>query len=353
MPDRPPGSRNALAWAGGGAVIAVATALTALLVVLLLDGRERSSQGPGAPALSRALTLRAAPDEDAEAVAPVRLEAGVPVLVSGRSADGGWLLLQVPGRATTGWAPADAVVNAGELSALPVIKPSPPPTAAPSLAAAAGPPQTPDLPDLAIEAAFSRQNRLVVIIANVGNSDIDGAVFVVVDEGEPQRVDVSGKPLRSGETLEAVLEEEYVQRRATVTIEVHAAPGVEEADVASNRLQAVITPDVPNDLEVLSVELDSDELDPELARFGITLRNNSVIPLVGAVTIAVRRAAPDNVLIGSFAAQLEIEAGGTQLYEREFDLASGEPPLDLASIQVILSSDAINDANSTNNVFPR
>ena len=102
-----------------GAVIAVATALTALLVVLLLDGRERSSQGPGAPALSRALTLRAAPDEDAEAVAPVRLEAGVPVLVSGRSADGGWLLLQVPGRATTGWAPADAVVNAGELSALP------------------------------------------------------------------------------------------------------------------------------------------------------------------------------------------------------------------------------------------
>ena len=348
MSDPPARSRTALAWAGGGAVIAVATALTALLVVVLVDGRERSSKGTAAPTLTRALTLRAAPNENAEAVAPVRLEAGVPVLVSARSSDGGWLLLQIPGRDTTGWAPADAVANADEQGALPVIESSPPPTQAPSPDASAAPGQTPDLPDLAIEAAFSRQNRLVLIIANVGNADIDRAVLIVVDDGEPQHVDVSGKPLRSGETLEAVLQEEYVQRRATVTIEVHADPDVAEENIANNSLQAVIAPDAPNDLEVLSVDLD-----PELARVGITVRNNSVIPLVGSVTVAVRRAAPESVLIGSFAAQLDIEAGGTQLYEREFDLASGAPPLDLASILVILSSNAINDADASNNVFPR
>jgi hypothetical protein len=245
------------------------------------------------------------------------------------------------------------VANADEQGALPVIEPSPQPTPASSADAAAAPARTPDLPDLAIEAAFSRQNRLVVIVANVGDADIDGAVFVVVDGGEPQRVDVSGKPLRSGETLEAVLAEEYVQRRATVTIEVHASPAAEKEDVANNRLQAVIAPDVPNDLEVLTVELRPQGSAGERARFGITLRNNSVIPLVGAVTIAVRRAAPENVLIGSFAAPLDIVAGGTQLYEPEFDLASTEPSLELSTIQVILSSDAINDANASNNVFPR
>lgn len=358
MRDRPAGSRSALAWAGGGAVVAVAAVLTALLVVVLIDGRERSSQAPAAPTLRRAVTLRAAPGEDAEAIAPVRLEAGVPVLIAGRSADGGWLVLQVPGRDAMGWAPADAVANAGELSAVPVIEPAAAPTATPSPTAAAGAVQTPDLSDLALEAVFSRENRLVVIVANVGNADIDGAVFVIVDGGEPKRVDVGGKPLRPGETLEAALEHEYVQRRATVAVEVRPVPGVEEEDVANNRLEVVIAPDIPNDLGVLSVELPSGELPPvepdrEPARFVITLRNNSVIPLVGIVTIAVRRTAPESLLIGSFVAVLEIEAGGTQVYEETFELDPGQPDLELASIHVILSSDAINDADASNNVFPR
>ena len=346
MRDRAAVRRSGLAWAGGAAVVAAAAAVTALVVVALFDGRE---QAPSAPTLSRAVTLRAAPSEDAEAVAPLLLEAGVPVVPAGRSEDGRWLVLDIPGRDVVGWAPADAVANAGDLAALPVVGGMASPTSTPTpTAAVAGPTQTPDLPDLVIEAIFSRENRLVVVVANVGVADVDGPILVIVDGGEPIRVDVSGKPLRAGETLEAVLEQEYVQRRAPVPVEVRPGEGVEEKDADNNRLQRMIAPDVPNDLELLSVELE-----PELARFAITVRNNGVIPLVGEVTVAVRRTAPASLLIGNFVASLDVEAGGTQVYEREFDLAAGAPALDLASIQVILSTDAINDASARNDIFPR
>ena len=234
------------------------------------------------------------------------------------------------------------------VEALPVVGDASETAALPSPAAAGGAPTaTPDFPDLVIEAVFSRDNRLAVVVTNLGNADIEGAIFVAVAGATPVRIDIGGKPLRPGDTLEAVLPDEYVQLRAVVTVEVRPSEGVEEEDTANNRFETIIEPDIPNDLELLSVELG-----PEPATLTITVRNNSVIPLVGTVTIAVRQTAPSTLLLGRFQAPLEIEAGGTQSYQQRFDVADADA-LDLARIQVILSSDAINDARESNNIFPR
>ena len=351
MRQRTPGRRAALVWAGGAAIVAGTAAVTAILIATLFrdgfrDG-DATIEALLTPTVSGAVTLRAFPSEQADAVA--QLKDGVPVTLVGRTEDSNWLVLSIPARGVVGWAPAGAVQNAGDVSALPLVDGADEAQPLPASTPAAGAPtQTPDYPDLVIEAVFSRENRLVVLIANEGNADVGGAIYVVVNGGEPVRVDVGGKPLRPGDMLEIVLDEEYVQRRATAAVEVRTADGVPEEDTGNNRFQTVVTPDVANDLEILSVELDT-----ENALFTITLRNNSIIPLVGVVTIAVRRIAPSSSLIGRFTASLDVPAGGTQTYEQRFELTSDSAPVDLTGVQVILSTEAINDASAGNNVFPR
>ncbi len=352
MRQRERGRRAALAWAGGAAIVAGTAAVTALLVAILFRDGESTIEAPPTPTVSGAVTLRASPSEQADEIA--QLKDGVPVTLAGRTEDSNWLLLSIPAQGVVGWAPAGVVQNAGDVSALPLVdgareaQPLPASTVAPSTPVAGAPTQTPDYPDLVIEAVFSRENRLVVLIANEGNADIEGAIYVVVNGGEPVRVDVGGKPLRPGDTLETVLDEEYVQRRATAVVEVRTEDGVPEEDTGNNRFQTVVTPDVANDLEILSVELDT-----ETTLFTITLRNNSIIPLVGVVTIAARRTAPSSSLIGRFTASLDVPAGGTQTYEQRFELPPDSAAFDLTSVQVILSTEAINDASASNNVFPR
>ncbi len=347
MRRRGPGRRAALAWAGGAAIVAGTAAVTALLVAILFRDGDSTIEAPPTPTVSGAVTLRASPSEQADAVA--QLKDGVPVTLEGRTEDSSWLVLSIPAQDVVGWAPAGAVRNAGDVSALPLVDGADEARPLPASTPAAGvPTQTPDYPDLVIEAVFSRENRLVVLIANEGNADVGGAIYVVVNGGEPVRVDVGGKPLRPGDVLETVLDEEYVQRRATAVVEVRTADGVLEEDTANNRFQTVVTPDVANDLEILSVELDA-----ETALFTITLRNNSIIPLVGVVTIAARRTAPSSSLIGRFTASLDVPAGGTQTYEQRFEVPPDSAAFDLTSVQVILSTEAINDASASNNVFPR
>ena len=347
MRQRRSGRRAALVWAGGAAIVAGTAAVTALLVAILFRDGGSTTEAPPAPTVGEAVTLRASPSEQADEVAQLR--GGVPVTLVGRTEDSSWLVLSIPGRGVVGWAPAGAVQNAGDVSALPLVdgageaRPLPAGTVA-----ASAPTQTPDYPDLVIEAVFSRENRLVVLIANEGNADIAGAIYVVVNGGQPVRVDVGGKPLRPGDTLETVLDEEYVQRRATAVVEVRTADGAAEEETGNNRFQTVVTPDVANDLEILSVELDT-----ESSLFTITLRNNSIIPLVGVVTMAARRTAPSSSLIGRFTASLDVPAGGTQTYELRFEPPSDSAGFDLTSVQVILSTEAINDASASNNVFPR
>ena len=347
MRQRTPGRRAALAWAGAAAIVAGTAAVTALLIAALFRDGDTTTEAPLTPTVSGAVTLRSSPSEQADAVA--QLKDGVPVTLVGRTEDSSWLVLSIPARGVVGWAPAGAVQNAGDVSALPLVDGADDARPLPASTLAAGAPtQTPDYPDLVIEAVFSRENRLIVLIANEGNADVGGAIYVVVSGGEPVRVDVGGKPLRPGDTLETVLDEEYVQRRATAVVEVRTADGVPEEDTGNNRFQTVVTPDVANDLEILSVELDT-----EIVLFTITLRNNSIIPLIGVVTIAARRIAPSSSLIGRFTASLDVPAGGTQTYEQRFELTSDSAAFDLTSVQVILSTDAINDASAGNNVFPR
>lgn len=333
-----------LAWVASLAVVVAAGAVTALLVVFLFGGDGGDDDVPAVPTLARDVTLLAAPRDDAEPLAT--LQQGIPVAVTGRSDDGRWLAIEISGRDVSGWAPATAVDNVSDLDGLTVIAGAGA-EAPPSPTTASGAPtQTPDFADLTVEDAFSRDNRLVVVIANHGDADVLGAVTVVVDGGAPRRIDVSGKPLRPGDALEAVLAEEYVQLRAQVLVEVRGTEGLQETDHTNNSFATVVTPDVPNDIGLQAMDLDAAS-----RTLTLTLKNNSVIPLIGTVTIAVRQTTPSNFLIARFERALVLAVDGTQALVHSFDAGVDLPPLD--ALQVILSTDAINDAFGGNNILPR
>jgi hypothetical protein len=322
--------------------------IAAVIVMLFFDGGGESA--PAGTVLTREVTLRSSPDPASGALAT--LGTGVAVTVTARSADGQWV--EVEGRGFIGWAPAEAIANLAPLAQPPTATPSAQAAsaAAPGASAtAAAPTQTPDYPDLELQALYSRENRLVVAITNVGDADVDSPIFVIVDGGEPVQKSVGGKPLRPGDTLEAVLEEEYVQRRATVTVEVRLGSTVQEGSLDNNRLEAVISPDMPNDLEVTALTLDA-----ESRTVTVTVGNNSIIPIVGVATLAVRQTAPSNRLIARFDVLINVKAGATQEHQHVLAIdgeeIDGELP-DVADLQVILFSDAINDAVDANNIFPR
>lgn len=208
-------------------------------------------------------------------------------------------------------------------------------------ATGAAPTLTPDFPDLVVADTFSRENRLVVVLRNQGDADLFGPIDVTINDGQRHRVDV-GKELRPGDAIEAKLEGEFVQRRAEVEVRAFAAPDVEEISTANNTRTLVVSPDAPNDLEVLPPSLDAAD-----GHLIVTIRNNSPIPLVGTVTIAVRRISPSE-LLRLLDAPLEVAAGGNERYD--FLLLIDFDP---DSIRVILSTDAINDAVPTNDTYPR
>lgn len=345
MRDRLTGRSTALPWVGAAALVVIAASATAFAIVLVFRADSAGTDTPPTPTVQRTLVLRTAPDAGAGEV--VELRAGVKVVLIGRTTDSSWLMIEIPGQVdVVGWAPAGEIQDTGDIAALPTRwdEPlaTPAVTASPTATSPLGTPSA-DLPDLVIEDVSSRENRLVVVVRNVGDADFDGPLFVIVDGGPRQRIDVEGKPLRPGDTLEAVLEQEYVQRRASVTVEIALAEGVAEADAANNRLDVVIAPDLDNDLEVRSAALDPDD-----GHLIVTVRNNSLIPLVGTVTISVRRTQPESQLLKRVEEDLNVEAGAEQRYH--FNDLTG---LDLTRTRVILSTDAINDADGTNNVFPR
>ncbi|MDP6605450.1 MAG: hypothetical protein QF664_04220 [Dehalococcoidia bacterium] len=341
------------AWLGWLAALSVVVSAGAVAVFLMLAlfGERPTEGGPqpavrrlSGPTLRHEVTLLTAPRDGAAPLAT--LQAGVPVAVTGRSEDGQWLAVEISGRNVSGWAPVSAVANIEHPETLSVIAGA---DAAVPTSPASGsdvPTQTPDFADLTVEAVFSRDNRLVVVIANLGDADVSDAVTVSVDGGEAHRVDVGGKPLRPGDTLEAVLPELYVQRRSTVVVEVQGDEGLRESILDNNKLSTVVAPDVPND-----VELEAFRLDTAARTVTITLKNNSVIPLIGGVTVAVRRTTPSSLLLVRFDHALELAKNGTQQLIHDFDDEAELPGAD--ALQVILSTDAINDAVEGNNVLPR
>ncbi len=344
MSERASDSR-ALSWLGGLAIVLVTGVIAAVIVMVVFDRNDQIISTD--TVLNREVTLRSSPDAASGALAT--LAGGVPVTVTARSADGRWVAVEVEGRGFIGWAPSEAIDNLAptpqpaEATVAARATASASPTASGS---AAAPTQTPDFPDLELQAIYSRDNRLVVAITNVGDADVDGAIFVIVDNGEPVQKSVGGKPLRPGDTLEAVLDQEYVQRRGAVTVEVRLAAGIEEGSLDNNKLEVVLSPDVPNDLEVSGIALDT-----ETATLTVTIGNNSIIPIVGVATIAVRETAPSSALIARFDVLIKVEAGATQEHKHILEV-EGELP-DIANLLVILFSSALNDAVDANNTFPR
>ena len=235
--------------------------------------------------------------------------------------------------------PATPVAAAAE-TASPVAPASP----TPSAEATATPTLDPrlDYPDLVVREVFSRLNQLYVVVANAGDADADGLIEVSVDGGPPQPID-TGKALRPGDLLEYPVEGAYVQRRAQVVVSVQPSVSIVERNAGNNVFVGIVEPDVPNDLAIIDVTYGGSG--PHLIA---TLRNRSPIPLRGEVTIGIREIAPEDRLLLRETRELDIDRGATQTFE-----FAGITNAPLESVQVIISTDAINDADESNDALPR
>ena len=354
-------SRPARVAAALGA-FAIAAALTTGAAILLLDANEDTVTPPAPDPTATAAATATTPQTSGTAnvldapgsggLSRGMLPAGTPLRIEGRSSDGEWLAiaqLGSDGRAVpapvTGWLPLDAVAGVVDVGVLPVVDARAFRSALPAPTAAAGtearPTLTPDLPDLVIADVFARQNQLVVVVSNQGNGDAGGAIEVSVEGGPFVRID-TGKALRPGDELERVVAGHYVQRRSRVSVALRA-PDIEEEDVENNTASVVVAPDMYNDIEVLSVEVD-----PNGGHLVVQVRNNSPIPLSGELTLGVRGAATDGSLLLRENFDLDVEAGGTSSYDLR--ALTG---IEAASVLVIVSTDAISDADSENNTYPR
>ena len=208
--------------------------------------------------------------------------------------------------------------------------------------AAALPTDRRDFPDLVVSDVFSHDNQLFVVVSNTGNADADGLIEVSVDGGPPQRID-TGKSLRPGDLLEQPIDGEYVQRRAQVVVTVRASASIVERNAGNNVFVGVVTPDAPNDIALVDVEYGGSG--PHLIA---TIRNRSPIPLRGEVTIGIREITPQDRLLLRERRNLDVASGATQSFE--FPSITSETP---GSVQVIVSTDAINDADTSNDALPR
>ncbi len=235
--------------------------------------------------------------------------------------------------------PATPVATATEAAS-----PDAPASPTPSAEATATPTLDPrlDYPDLVVREVFSRLNQLYVVVANAGDADADGLIEVSVDGGPPQPID-TGKALRPGDLLEYPLEGAYVQRRAQVVVSVQPSVSIVERNAGNNVFVGIVEPDVPNDLAIIDVTYGGSG--PHLIA---TLRNRSPIPLRGEVTIGIREIAPEDRLLLRETRELEIDRGATQAFE--FPGITSAP---LESVQVLISTDAINDADESNDALPR
>ena len=348
-------SRTAFLWIGGVMlVVIIATATTFLIVVLFAsDNPPLAAETPtGSIAVAvHEVALRSAPDGATAIVA--RLDTGEPVELLGRNPEGDWLLVHPQGDPSTeGWVPTDSVDPVPPLDQISIATTLPVPgveasaSATPGSGSPAIPTFSPDLPDLIVEAAFTRNNRLTVIVANVGIVDAIGDIFVSVDGGTPIPADVKpGEPLRPGDQLEITLDTEYVQRRATVRVAVSTDPQIGEESLENNEFETVVAPDRPNDLAITSVTLQGPD-----GSLRVTIRNGSPIPITGSATVSARESSGDFTQLGTQLPFFTLAQGET--LDVDFP-DTAELELELDNIEVLITTTAINDADSSNDVFPR
>ena len=325
--------------AGAIAVFAlVMTSVTAGVVQLLRESPHAAAR----PTAAIAVDLLEAPPPYLVAAPVGHAPQGAALNLRGRSADGSGLLVALadaPERA--GWVPATAVRDAGRIDQM--VRVPPPPTGTAGPAATAPPASGADLPDLVVQSVGSKQNRLVIVVANVGSGDLSAGLFARVNDGPARRIDVAGKPLRPGDALEAVLNTEFVQRRASVSVEIAVDPTARESRTDNNRLDAVVAPDLPNDLALAAAELDATD-----GHLRVEVRNLSPIPIVGLVRIAVRDAPPATRLLAIAEANVNLAPQAAE----QVDIPEVRN-VPVARLTILLASDALTDANPANDSFPR
>ncbi len=103
----------------------------------------------------------------------------------------------------------------------------------------------------------------------------------------------------------------------------------------------MIEPDRPNDIAIVNALLVEGE------GLVVSVRNNSPIPIVGRITVDVREVAT-NALVGRMREGVEL------LPEAELAVTFEQiTELDFTRHTVQLFSDALDDSDLTNNIFPR
>lgn len=333
-----------------GLVIAVVVVTTLIAIAVVFVAKQAglniplpsiSRSTPTTPLLSltRATELRAGPAPDTAIVTHLAAQTGVQVI--GRSLDGAWLVVRLSGAADiVGWVPTDAVEGARDAARLPVIVNA----ADVPATTASGTQQAPDLPDLRLEAASSRNNRLVAVIVNDGPGDLPTPILVAVNDGMPIRIETKGgEPLRAKERIEATVPGEYVQLRARVTLRVQTEPANREKNTENNSWSGIVEPDQPNNIGIATAIADG--ADRHLI---VTVRNDSPIPIRGMITLTVREALPSTNLLGRDSREVGLDPSKT------IDVPFPDiRQVDLTRIAIRLSTDAIHDAVLPDDSFPR
>ena len=331
---------------GGRLMLAAGTLLIAVIGTVIALRPEwfpidlpNSPSAPTAtvegPALKRDTPMRGEPREDAPVL--IRLESGTKLRVVGKSSDSAWIAAAAVDRPDlVGWLPSDSIEGI-DLASIGVVTADP--NAAATKSAPAGPS---DRPDLRIESAYVKDNRLYVSVLNLGPADLRGTLMASVDGGSPAPIEgKSDEGLRAGQRIQASVRGVYVQIRGAVNVTITTNPAVAEVDTANNTFSGIVEPDQPTDLEIASVERAATAL-------VVTVRNRSAIPISGVYTVTVREPLPGTRLLGRLEQSGTIEPNGTIAIPFA-DLRE----VDMSRIAVNLSTDAISDAVLGNNTYPR
>lgn len=351
-------TRAPFIWAGAAVFVVMVATVTAFLIVVLFGGDDEPATAAeptevAAPpaTVTAEVALRSAPASDT-AIAG-QLAEGAGIVVAGRSVDGNWLFVEAFDDPTIrGWVEAAAVSPTPEFAALAIIQPDATPTPSPSRTVVAGQPTfSPDLPDIQIDTIFSRDNRVTVVVSNVGVIDVNAEILLSIDGGEPRAADVKpGEPLRPDDQLEIVLDEEYVQRRALISATVSTNPPIDEMNTENNSVETVISPDIPNDLGISDVAFSGPD-----GALQVTIRNNSTIPVTGSASISVREREGERTRLAVEQPAFSLAAGATLVVDLPsvVEVLDETDALTIDDIEVRLNSDAVNDSDPTNDIFPQ
>ena len=343
-------SRTGFLWVGAVAIVVILATVTAFAVIALFGSDSELDPLPEVLedpiTVTAALPLRSAPAGNT-AIAG-RLEAGDKVQLLGRNDAGDWLLVQaIAAPNARGWIEASALSPRPDPPTVTVVDPDSPGVStstatATATAVTAQPTFTPDLPDLRVDSVFSRDNRVIVVVSNIGVVDVDAEIFVSVDGGDLHAADIKpGEPLRPDEQLEIRLDNEYVQRRAVITATVTTTPEIIEQDLDNNVLETVISPDIPNDLSISGASFTGPG-----GALQVRIRNNSTIPITGSGTLTVRD--EERTRLGAMRPIFTLEPGA--------EVVTNFPEiteLTIDEIDIRFSSIAVNDSDPDNDVFPR